>query len=97
VFPIVGVNTVEHVQALPEAVGIDLTKAEIDAIHEASPLNPLFPMSFLYGFSSPQKYDLSLTPAENQQYQMSAWIDAPPKPAVRVPFPSVLPLLVSNS
>ncbi|KAH6874685.1 NADP-dependent oxidoreductase domain-containing protein [Thelonectria olida] len=81
VFPIVGVHTVEHVQALPEAVGIELTKADIDAIHDASPLNPLFPMSFLYGFSRPQKYNLSLTPADNQQYQMAAWIDAPPKQA----------------
>ncbi|EGU87374.1 hypothetical protein FOXB_02133 [Fusarium oxysporum f. sp. conglutinans Fo5176] len=31
----------------------------------------------------PVKYDLSWTPADNQQYQMSAWIDAPPK---RLPY-----------
>ncbi|KAL0936801.1 norsolorinic acid reductase [Colletotrichum truncatum] len=80
VFPIVGVNAVAHVEALPAAVGVELTKADIDLIHEASPFNPGFPMNFAFAFMSPQKYDLSLTATNNQQYRIAAWIDAPPKP-----------------
>ncbi|RFN48802.1 alcohol dehydrogenase [Fusarium flagelliforme] len=79
VFPIVGVNTVEHINAMPEALRIKLSKEDIDEIHEASPYNPGFPMNFTQ-YIEPVKYDLSWTPADHQQYQMAAWIDAPPKP-----------------
>ncbi|KAF4971312.1 hypothetical protein FSARC_1831 [Fusarium sarcochroum] len=79
VFPIVGVNTVEHIKAMPEALRIKLTQEEIDEIYEASPYNPGYPMSFTQ-YMKPVKYDLSWTPADHQQYQMAAWIDAPPKP-----------------
>ncbi|KAJ4009497.1 hypothetical protein NW752_009087 [Fusarium irregulare] len=78
VFPIVGVNTVEHIKAMPEALRIKLSKEEIDEIHDASPYNPGFPMNFTQ-YIQPVKYDLSWTPADHQQYQMAAWIDAPPK------------------
>ncbi|GKT63864.1 norsolorinic acid reductase [Colletotrichum tofieldiae] len=80
VFPIVGVNTLAHVEAMPEAVGVELSKEDIDMIHEASPFDPRFPMNFFFGNFKPQKYDLSLTAADNQQYRIAAWIDAPPKP-----------------
>ncbi|KAF5679854.1 alcohol dehydrogenase [Fusarium denticulatum] len=60
VFPIVGVNTVEHIKAMPDALKIKLSKEEADEIHEASPYNPGYPLN-------------------HQQYQMAAWIDAPPK------------------
>lgn len=79
VFPIVGVNTVEHIKAMPEALRISLSREDIDEIHEASTFDPLFPMSFLYNFRGDQPYDLTMTPSKNQQYQMAAWIDAPPK------------------
>ncbi|KAF5981880.1 alcohol dehydrogenase [Fusarium coicis] len=75
VFPIVGVNTVDHVKAMPEAMKIELSKEEIDEIHEASPYNPGYPINFTQ-YMQPVKYDLSRTPADNQEYQMSAWIDA---------------------
>ncbi|TDZ60925.1 Norsolorinic acid reductase A [Colletotrichum trifolii] len=81
VFPIVGINTVAHVDAMPEACGVELTKHDIDRIHEVSPFDPGFPMNFAFGYMSPQKYDLSLTAADNQQYRTAAWIDAPPKPS----------------
>ncbi|KAM5358380.1 hypothetical protein ACJZ2D_015333 [Fusarium nematophilum] len=80
VFPIVGVNTAAHIKALPDAVRVRLTREDIDAIHEASPYDPGFPMSFLFGYTAPRKYDLSLTPADIDQYNMWAWFDAPPKP-----------------
>ncbi|KAF6825943.1 norsolorinic acid reductase [Colletotrichum plurivorum] len=80
VFPIVGVNTVAHIQALPEAVGVELSKADIDRIHEASPFDPRYPMNFYFGYMSAKKYDLSLTALDNNHYRMAAWIDTPPKP-----------------
>lgn len=84
VFPIVGVQTVEHVKAMPDALRVKLSKDDIRAIHEAAPFNPLFPMKFLFNFKGDQGYSLSLTAANNQQYQMAAWIDAPPKSSVSV-------------
>ncbi|OIW29029.1 Aldo/keto reductase [Coniochaeta ligniaria NRRL 30616] len=79
VFPIVGVNTVEHVKAMPEALRIELSRDDIRSIHGAARFEPQFPMSFLFNYKHNQDYDLSLTAADNQQYQMAAWIDAPPK------------------
>lgn len=82
VFPIVGVQTIEHVKAMPEALSIKLSKNDMNAIQNAIPFNPLFPMNFLYNFKGGQEYSLRLTAAHNQQYQMAAWISAPPKTPV---------------
>lgn len=79
VFPIVGVQTVEHVKAMPDALRITLTPEEIAKIQDAAPFDPLFPMSFLYNYDGKQRYTTKLTPAHNKQYQMAAWINAPPK------------------
>lgn len=68
---------------MPDALRIKLTREDINEIHQASPYNPGFPMSFLYNFMGGQEYNLQLTPANNQQYQMGAYIDAPPKAQVR--------------
>ncbi|KAF2010474.1 Aldo/keto reductase [Aaosphaeria arxii CBS 175.79] len=77
VFPIVGVLTVEHVKAFPDALSIKLSNEEIDEIHNAAPFNPLFPMTFLFGETG---YNLRKTVADQVHYKMSTWIDAPPKP-----------------
>ncbi|KAI5210580.1 Aldo/keto reductase [Aureobasidium subglaciale] len=79
VFPIVGVQTVEHVKAMPDALRITLTPEEVAKVQDAASFDPLFPMSFLYNYDGSQKYSTKLTPAHNQQYQMAAWINAPPK------------------
>lgn len=79
VFPIVGVNTVEHVNAMPAAMDVKLTKDEVLQIQAAKKFQPLFPVDFLYNFRNDQPYHLGLSPADQQQYQMSAWINAPPK------------------
>jgi aryl-alcohol dehydrogenase-like predicted oxidoreductase len=76
VFPIVGVQTVEHVNAMVPALGIALSKEEIDEIHRAAPFNPMFPQNFIFGG---QLYSTRLTAADQANYQMAAWIDAPPK------------------
>jgi aryl-alcohol dehydrogenase-like predicted oxidoreductase len=82
VFPIVGVQTVEHIKAMPEALGLELSKEDIQAIQRATEFKPQFPVSFLYNFRGDQPYSLSHTASNNQQYQMAAWIQAPPKLAV---------------
>ncbi|RYO96016.1 hypothetical protein DL764_007553 [Monosporascus ibericus] len=74
VFPIVGVQTVEHVKALPGALRIKLSKEEIERIHDAAPFNPLFPHTFLF-----EKYNTGRTAADQVNYHMAAWIDAPPR------------------
>jgi hypothetical protein len=84
VFPIVGVQTVEHVKLLPAAMSVELTSGEIDEIHAAAPFNPLFPNTFLFG----EKYNTRLTVADQTSYQMSTWLDAPPKQPVRDKLPT---------
>ena len=91
VFPIVGVNTVDHVKAMPDALRIKLSKEEIFAIQTAAPFTPLFPVNFLFNFRNDQAYNTSLTAANNQQYQMAAWIDAPPKQSVSNLLRDILP------
>ncbi|KAH6977535.1 NADP-dependent oxidoreductase domain-containing protein [Ilyonectria sp. MPI-CAGE-AT-0026] len=80
VFPIVGVNTVAQINAMPDALRVKLSKEDIDDIHEASPYDPGFPTNFIYSTEKPDKYDLSLTATDNRHLRMAAWIDAPPKP-----------------
>jgi len=67
---------------MPEAMRISLSKSETDMIQSAYDFDPLFPMSFLFNYRNNQPYSLSLTAADNQQYQMAAWINAPPKQQV---------------
>lgn len=77
--PIVGVQTVEHIKAMPDALRVELSKEDIAKIHEASPYDPGFPMTFLFNFKSDQPFHLGLTEKDVQQYQMSAIIGGPPK------------------
>lgn len=82
IFPIVGVNTVERVKAIPDALRVQLSKEDIAMIQDAKPFAPLFPVNFIFNFRGDQKYNLGLTAGNNQQYQMSSWIDAPLKQQV---------------
>ena len=76
----------EHVKAMPDALRIKLSPAEINRIHDASPFEPLFPMSFLFNFRGDQPYHLGLTAADNEQYQMTAQVQAPPKQPPYEPY-----------
>ncbi|KAI9369680.1 NADP-dependent oxidoreductase domain-containing protein [Aspergillus egyptiacus] len=79
VIPIVGVQTIDQVKAMNDAVTVRLSKDEIQAIQDAAPFNPLFPMNFLYDCKDGKGYSTRLTPADHMQYRMWAHIDAPPK------------------
>ena len=85
VFPIVGVQTVEHIKAMADALRIKLTDEEVKKIQGAKPFKAQFPVDFLFNFKGDQDYNTRLTAADNQQYQMAAWIDAPPKQGVYEP------------
>jgi hypothetical protein len=67
---------------MPNAVTIKLTKEEIQQIQEAAQFTPQFPVNFLFNFTGSQPYHTGLTATNNQQYQMAAWIQAPPKQQV---------------
>jgi hypothetical protein len=84
VFPIVGVQTVEHVHAIPDALRLELSNAEIAQIQDAAEFDPGFPMSFLFSYSGEAKYNLRLTAENVSQVKMATWIQAPPKPLVSV-------------
>jgi len=81
-FPVVGVQTVEHVLAMPDALRVKLSKDELDQIYEASPLNPHFPMNFLFHSRGEQAYHLGFNAADCQRDQMAAYINAPPRQLV---------------
>lgn len=68
---------------MPNAITIDLTKEEIGQIQEAAQFTPQFPVDFLFNYKGTQPYNTGLTATNNQQYQMAAWIQAPPKQQVR--------------
>ncbi|KAF2137080.1 uncharacterized protein K452DRAFT_362117 [Aplosporella prunicola CBS 121167] len=74
VTPIAGVQTVEHVNALPDALRISLSRADVAKIHAAARFDPLFPMSFLLNYRGDKEFHLGLGTADVQQYQMAAWI-----------------------
>lgn len=83
VFPIVGVQNIDHVNAMPDALHVSLSPDDVAAIQDAKLFNPLFPNSFLFDCKGGRGYRTNLTPADNVQYQMAAWIDAPQKNGVR--------------
>lgn len=83
VIPIVGVNTVSHVNAMPDALGIKLSTAELRALYKASDFRPQFPMDFLFDFRGDRTYHLGLVATEhNQQYTMASRVQGPPRPKV---------------
>ena len=80
VFPIVGVQTVEHVKAMADALKISLSAEESRAIQKAKKFRPIFPTDYLYmGFDGHQDYSTKLTAADIIMSSMWTWIDAPPK------------------
>ncbi|OJJ61222.1 hypothetical protein ASPSYDRAFT_43141 [Aspergillus sydowii CBS 593.65] len=74
VFPVVGQRKIEHLKANVEALGIELSKDDMDKIDTAVPFNPGFPMNFIFH----GKYDLTLTAAEVPLTRKAGHIDAPP-------------------
>jgi hypothetical protein len=64
---------------MPDALRFRLTEEEVEEIHAAKKFEPLFPMSFVYNYKGGQEYSTSLGVGNNQQYQMTAWVDGPLK------------------
>jgi hypothetical protein len=69
-----------------------LSREEIEEIHGAVPVNPLFSNTFLFV----GKYNTRLTVADHVGYQMATWIDAPPKQPVSNICPQFLRLLLTR-
>ncbi|KAF7846267.1 hypothetical protein BT93_L4729 [Corymbia citriodora subsp. variegata] len=49
VFPILGGRSIKHLKANIEALGLNLSKEEIEEIEDAAPFDPGFPNSMLFG------------------------------------------------
>jgi Aldo/keto reductase family len=82
VFPIVGARTVEHVKSYNDALRVELSKEDMDAIDTAIPFNPPFPVNFLYLFGGDRKYDLTLTGSDVYHNRMGTQFDSPSHPLV---------------
>lgn len=87
VFPIVGVQTPEHVRAMPDALRVSLTDEEVAKIHDAAPFNPLFPNNFLFPCKDGKGYNTSMRTSDVINWNMVAWIDVPPRQQVCVSPP----------
>ncbi|KAL2813102.1 NADP-dependent oxidoreductase domain-containing protein [Aspergillus granulosus] len=81
VFPIIGQRKIEHLKANVEALGIEMSKEDMDKIDTAVNFNPGFPMNFIFH----GKYDLTLTAADIPLTQKAAHIDAPPQLSIILP------------
>ncbi|OJI96139.1 hypothetical protein ASPVEDRAFT_157357 [Aspergillus versicolor CBS 583.65] len=81
VFPIIGQRKIEHLKANVEALGIELSKEDMDRIDTAVAFNPGFPMNFIFH----GKYDLTLTAADVPLTRKAGHIDAPPHPSIISP------------
>ncbi|OGM45126.1 hypothetical protein ABOM_006629 [Aspergillus bombycis] len=79
VIPIVGVQTVEYVKAMPDALRVGLSTEEIDAIQNAAHFSPLFPNHYYFHYENRRGYNLRLTGAGQKNYRSGAWIDTPLK------------------
>lgn len=82
VFPIVGVQTPEHVRAMPDALRVSLTDEEVAKIHDAAPFNPLFPNNFLFPYKDGKGYNTGMRTSDVVNWNMAAWIDVPPRQQV---------------
>lgn len=93
VFPIVGVQSVEHVHAIPGAVEVKLSEEEIRELHAAANFNPLFPHTFLF---DKDPYSTKLTFAHQTHFQMTTWLDAPSKDDVSLLVSSLTSLWLTR-
>jgi hypothetical protein len=86
VIPIVGVQSVDQIKVMNDAITTKLSLEEVQSIQNAAPFEPLFPMSFLFGCKDGKGYSTRLTAGDNVQYGMWAHFDAPVKQIVSFLF-----------
>jgi hypothetical protein len=65
-----------------EALQVKLSKEDMDKIDTAIPLDPRFPMNFLYLFGGDRKYDLTLTGSDVYHNRMGTYFESPSHPLV---------------
>ncbi|KAL3464338.1 NADP-dependent oxidoreductase domain-containing protein [Aspergillus heterothallicus] len=81
VFPVIGQRKIEHLKANIEALGIELSKEDMDKIDTAVTFDPGFPMNFIFH----GKYDLNLTAADVPLTRKTGHIDVPPQSGIIPP------------
>ncbi|KAL0263403.1 hypothetical protein SLS55_002383 [Diplodia seriata] len=79
VFPIVGGRRIEHLKGNIEALGIELSPAEIAQIEEAEPFDVGFPMNFLFEFGGGQTYHNRMGTGDIALVKSAVHIDTVPK------------------
>ena len=85
VFPIVGGRKVDHLKGNIEALGVELSDAEIDEIEAAVPFDVGFPMKMLFGFGTERPYSTRMTSKDVSLLVNAVHLDdvqkvRPPKP-----------------
>jgi len=78
VYPIVGGRKIEHLKGNIEALGIELSDEEVDAIDGAVPFDVGFPMNFLFEFTG-DKAKTRNTSADVGLLKFSGNLECPPQ------------------
>lgn len=79
VFPIVGGRKIEHLKSNIEALGIELSDEEVDAIEGAAPFDHGFPMNFIFEFGGGPKYNTRMGPGDITFLKAAGALDTVPK------------------
>ncbi|KAI5801301.1 NADP-dependent oxidoreductase domain-containing protein [Geopyxis carbonaria] len=80
VFPIVGGRSVAHLEANIEALGLELSDADVARIEGAVPFDVGFPMNLLFGFHDPEfRYSSRMTTKDVPLVRLNAHIETPEK------------------
>lgn len=76
VYPIVGGRKIEHLKGNIEALGIELSEAEVDEIDDATDFDVGFPMNFIFGFGG--KYKHTMTSKDVGLLKFAGNLETPP-------------------
>lgn len=80
VFPIVGGRKVSHLKGNIEALGIELSKEDIEEIESAVQFDVGFPLNMMYGMVQKNfNFDISASTSEMALVKAAAYIDDVPK------------------
>lgn len=83
VYPIVGGRKVEHLKGNIEALGLELSDAELDDIDSAVNFEVGFPMGFLFEFGG-TKYNTRMTSSDIGLLKFAGPLDShPPQPPIK--------------
>ncbi|TVY62296.1 Norsolorinic acid reductase [Lachnellula suecica] len=85
VFPIIGGRNIKHLKSNIEALALELSTGDIEAIEDATEFDVGFPMNMLFGYGGKTKWNSSLEYKDMALLQAASHLDQPTKIAPAKP------------